>query len=138
VTSDEFREMALGLPQVSESSHMGHPDFRVGGKIFATLGAPGPEWGMVKLTPDEQELFVQIEPEVFQPVEGGWGRQGATNVRLRSARKSTVRDALAAAWRNRAPKSLSARPTETPGRNAPVRLPRLSKPRGHSRRSPRR
>jgi hypothetical protein len=107
VTSNEFRKMALGLPEVFESSHMDHPDFRVGGKIFATLGAPDPEWGMVKLTPDEQELFVQIEPEGFQPVKGGWGRQGATNVRLRSAKKSTVREALLAAWRLRAPKSLA-------------------------------
>ena len=85
---------------------MGHPDFRVGGKIFATLGAPDPDRGMVKLTPDEQELFVQIEPKGFQPVRGSWGRQGATNVRLRSAKKNTVREALVAAWRNRAPKSL--------------------------------
>ena len=91
---------------------MGHPDFRVGGKIFATLAAPDPKWGMVKLTPDEQELFVQIEPEGFQPVKGGWGRQGATNVRLRSAKKSTVREALVAAWRNRAPKSLAQRLAE--------------------------
>jgi hypothetical protein len=107
VTSNEFRKMALGLPEVFESSHMGHPDFRVGGKIFATLGAPDPKWGMVKLTPDEQELFVQIEPEGFQPVKGGWGRQGATNVRLRSAKKSTVREALLAAWRLRAPNRLA-------------------------------
>ena len=91
---------------------MGHPDFRVGGKIFATLGYPDSGVGMVKLTPDEQELFVQIEPEGFQPVKGGWGRQGATNVRLKSAKKSTLREALLAAWRLRAPKSLPKRPTE--------------------------
>jgi hypothetical protein len=113
--------MALGLPEVFESSHMGHPDFRVGGKIFATLGAPDPKWGMVKLTPDEQELFVQIEPEGFQPVKGGWGRQGATNVRLRSAKKSTVRKALVAAWRNRAPNRLARQLAKT---NAPKRGPR--------------
>jgi hypothetical protein len=107
VTSDEFRKMALNLPEVSEGSHMGHADFRVGGKIFATLGVPGSGWGMVKLTPDEQEIFVQIEPGGFQPVKGGWGRQGATNVRLRSAKKGTVREALLTAWRNRAPKSLA-------------------------------
>ncbi|SRR5712692_9461826 len=107
VTPNEFRKMALDLPEAVESSHMGHPDFRVGGKIFATLGVPDPDWGMVKLTPDEQELFVQIESEGFQPVKGGWGRQGATNVRLRSAKKSTVREALLAAWCLRAPKSLA-------------------------------
>lgn len=107
MTSNEFRNMALELPEVVESSHMGHPDFRVGGKIFATLGYPDSGVGMVKLTPDEQELFVQIEPETFRPVQGGWGRQGATNVRLRLAKKRTVREALLTAWRNRAPKSLA-------------------------------
>jgi hypothetical protein len=105
MTSNEFRKMALDLPEVIESSHMGHPDFRVGGKIFATLGYPDTGVGMVKLTPDEQELFVQMEPDGFQPVKGGWGRQGATNVLLKSAKKSTVREALLAAWRLRAPKS---------------------------------
>ena len=113
MTSTEFRKMALGLPEVLESSQMGHPDFRVGGKIFATLGAPGPGWAMVKLTLDEQELFVQIEPEGFQPVKGGWGLQGATNVRLRLAKKGTVREALIVAWRNRAPKSLARQLAET-------------------------
>jgi hypothetical protein len=112
VTSNEFRKMALQLPEVVESSHMGHPDFRVGGKIFATLGYPDPGVGMVKLTPDEQELFVQMEPDGFQPVKGGWGRQGATNVLLKSAKKSTVREALLAAWRFRAPKTLARRPSD--------------------------
>jgi hypothetical protein len=112
LTSNEFRKMAHGLPEVLELSHMGHPDFRVGGKIFATLGFPDTDWAMVKLTPDEQELFVQIEPLSFQPVKGGWGRQGATNIRLRSAKKNTVREALVAAWRNRAPKSLAPRLAE--------------------------
>jgi hypothetical protein len=110
--------MALDLPQVVESSHMRHPDFRVGGKIFATLGFPDSGWGMVKLTPDEQELFTKIEPESFQPVKGGWGRGGATSVQLRSAKKSAVRDALLAAWRNRAPKSLARQFAAT---NAPKR-----------------
>ena len=107
MTSNEFRKMALALPDAVEASHMCHPDFRVGGKIFATMGFPEVDWAMVKLTPDEQELFVQIDPKGFRPVKGGWGRQGATNLLLRSAKKSTVRDALAAAWRNRAPKSLA-------------------------------
>jgi hypothetical protein len=109
--------MALGFPGVVESSHMGHPDFRVGGKIFATLGFPDSGSAMVKLTPDEQELFIAMEPGSFQPVKGGWGRQGATNVRLRSATKSVAREALAVAWRGRAPKSLS-------DPNAPRRGPR--------------
>ena len=112
MTSNEFRKMALDLPEVVESSHMGHPDFRVRGKTFATLGYPDSGVGMVKLTPDEQELFVQIEPEGFQPVKDGWGRQGATNVLLKSAKKSTVREALLAAWRLRAPTSLARKPVE--------------------------
>ncbi len=108
MTADEFRKIALSLPEVSEGSHMGHPDFRVGGKIFATLGVPDSDWGMVKLTPDEQELFVRIEPQAFQPVQGGWGLRGATNVLLQPARKSTVHEALLTAWRKRAPKSLAS------------------------------
>ena len=103
--------MALALAGATESSHMQHPDFRVGGRIFATLGHPNSEWAMVKLTPDEQELFVQLDPDGFEPVPGGWGRQGATRVRLKSAKKAVVRDALQAAWRIRASKNPVARST---------------------------
>ena len=81
-------------------------DFRVGGRIFATLGYPSAGWGVVKLTPDQQELFVQVAPEVFVPVKGAWGRRGATSVRLRAAPKGMVRNALVAAWCNTAPKAL--------------------------------
>ena len=101
---EDFRRLALALPEAVESSHMQHPDFRVGGKVFATLGYPDEEFAMVKLAPEDQEAFVQIDPEAFSPVPGGWGKQGATNVRLKVARKTVVRDALHAAWRNRAPK----------------------------------
>lgn len=86
---------------------MGHPDFRVGGKIFATLGYPRSGWGVVCLTADQQELFVRTEPKSFAPVKGGWGTKGNTNVRLQEARKSAVREALITAWRNRAPKRLA-------------------------------
>jgi hypothetical protein len=99
LTPDEFRAIALALPGVWESFHMGHPDFRAGGRIFATLGVPTEDWGMVKLTLDEQEALVQIDPEGFRAVRGGWGRKGATNVRLETARKDVVEDALTAAWR---------------------------------------
>jgi hypothetical protein len=104
MTEDEFRAMALSLPGVIEASHMDHPDFRAGGKIFATLRYPGRGWGMVALTPDEQLLVVQAEPDVFAPANGAWGRRGATLVNLKAARKRSVRTALAAAWRRRAPK----------------------------------
>jgi hypothetical protein len=105
MTEDDFRKIALELPGTTESAHMGHPDFRVGGKIFATLW-PKDGWAMVKLTPDEQEVFVHAAPRVFAPVKGGWGRQGATSVTLRSATAAVARDALIAAWRARAPKRL--------------------------------
>jgi hypothetical protein len=105
MTADEFRSLALSFPEAVEAAHMNHPDFRVGGKIFATLG-PGEAWGMVKLTPEQQALFVRTEPGVFQPVKGAWGRRGATHVRLEAATEPSVRQALEAAWRNTAPKRL--------------------------------
>jgi len=84
---------------------MDHPDFRVAGKIFATLGYPDHGWAMVKLTPVEQEMFVKAQPKVFDPCAGAWGRRGCTNVRLKEARKPTLRRALEAAWRLAAPKT---------------------------------
>jgi hypothetical protein len=107
MTANDFRRLALSLPEVAEAAHMGHPDFRVAGKIFATLGYPASGWGVVCLKPDQQELFVRAEPKSFVPVKGGWGKAGNTNVRLRAARKGAVREALITAWRNRAPKRLA-------------------------------
>lgn len=104
MTANEFRRMALSLPDAIEAAHMGHPDFRVGGKIFATLGYPGRSFAMVTLTPEQQELFVRTEPTTFTPVPGGWGRKGSTHVLLRTARKAAVREALNVAYQNRAPK----------------------------------
>lgn len=88
---------------------MDHPDFRVGGKIFATLGYFDKGWGMVKLMPDQQEEFVKAQPKVFVPAKGYWGRRGATCVRLKGAKKTTLRKALVAAWLNTAPRRLAAR-----------------------------
>jgi hypothetical protein len=107
MTADQFRRLAVGLPGVSERSHMGHPDFRVGGKIFATLGAPDDAWGMVKLTPEQQQRFVHDEPKVFVPVKGAWGKQGCTNVCLKPATKAILSSAMVAAWRNLAPEDLA-------------------------------
>ena len=90
MTADQFRELALSLPGATEASHMDHPDFRVGGKIFATL-APGEVLGMVKLTPDQQGVFVRTEPANFYPVKGTWGIRGATYVRLESAVRGALR-----------------------------------------------
>jgi hypothetical protein len=100
MTEDDFRKLALSLPDSEESSHMNHPDFRVRGKIFASLRSPRAGWGMVKLMPDQQEAFVEIAPEIFQPVKGGWGLRGATNVILKKAKKAITRDALLTAWKN--------------------------------------
>jgi hypothetical protein len=106
MTPNEFRELALSFPEVIESAHMRHPDFRVSGKIFATLGYPDDNWAMVKLRPDEQKEFVRSNPEVFRPVKGAWGRQGGTSVYLPAVTIKIVREALTAAWRNTAPKRL--------------------------------
>ena len=106
MTADGFRRLALQLPESSEVGHMGHPDFRVRGKIFATLGYPDVGWAMVKLTPEQQEALCTAEPKGFVPVKGAWGVRGATNVVLRAARAGSVRVALMAAWRNVAPRGL--------------------------------
>jgi len=111
MTPEAFRKLALELPEAVESSHMGHPDFRVGGKIFATLGPEREKepWGMVKLTPELQAPLLAAEPDAFEPASGAWGRRGATLVRLRKAGVAPVRRALATAWRNTAPKRLVQR-----------------------------
>jgi hypothetical protein len=106
MTPNEFRELALSFPEVIESAHMRHPDFRVGGRIFATLGYPDEHAAMVKLSPEEQNEFVRTSPSVFQPAKGAWGRQGSTTVYLPAAPINIVREALTAAWRNIAPKRL--------------------------------
>jgi hypothetical protein len=89
---------------VVEGAHQGHADFRVGERIFATLGYPDDDWGMVKLTPEQQSLLVEAEPEIFRPVPGGWGKRGSTNVPLAEADAATLRSALTMAWQNIAPK----------------------------------
>src|SRR2546426_1104998 len=93
MTAAEFRRIALSLPQASQAAHMGHPDFRVAGRIFATLGYPRRGWGMVKLTPEQQEVFVLAQPAAFVPVKCAWGRAGGISVRFRAVRKVPVRDA---------------------------------------------
>ena len=105
MTANGFRRVALSFLEAMEGSHMGHADFRVGGKIFATLG-PEEDWAMVKLTAAQQAELVSEEPEVFRPASGAWGRSGSTIVQLKKAKVATVRGALLAAWRNTAPKRL--------------------------------
>ncbi|HEY4710824.1 MAG TPA: MmcQ/YjbR family DNA-binding protein [Candidatus Acidoferrales bacterium] len=107
MTASDFRAVALSLPESVESSHMDHPDFRVGGKIFATLGYFDAGWGMVKLMPDQQQKFVKAEPKVFVPAKGYWGRRGATCVRLKGVKKATLRKSMIAAWLNAAPRRVA-------------------------------
>lgn len=100
MTPDQFRRLALSFPDSEERAHHHHPDFRVKGKIFATLGYPDETRAMVKLTPEQQHEFVHDGPDVFFPVNGAWGRQGATSVRLPKAPKAVMQLALEAAWQN--------------------------------------
>jgi len=100
MTPAAFRKLALTLDGASESAHGGHPDFRAGGKVFATMGYPDEAWAMVKLTPDQQEMLCAAEPAMFQPVKGGWGLRGATNLKLAAADQRTAKSALAMALKN--------------------------------------
>jgi hypothetical protein len=100
MTIDKFRRIALEIPTAIEGSHMNHPDFRVGGKVFASLGVPDESWGMVRLTPEQQHAFIKKAPKVLKPCSGAWGRQGYTNVYLIAAKASIVRAALDAAAKN--------------------------------------
>ena len=104
VTQAEFRKMALSFAETEERQHMNHPDFRAGGKIFATLRYPDENFGMVKLTPAEQQKFLSEAAKAFTPCAGVWGQRGATNVKLKAVKKTTLRAALEAAWKNAAPK----------------------------------
>jgi hypothetical protein len=106
MTPAEFRRLALRFPEAEESAHMNHPDFRVGGKIFATLGYPDKDHGMVILPGDEQARFLREYPNTFAPAKGAWGKRGSTTVRLAGVDKVALRSALEIAWRNKAPNDL--------------------------------
>jgi hypothetical protein len=106
-TPDHVRAIALALPEAVEGEHMGHPDFRVGGKIFATL-TPERGLAMAKLTLEQQELLCAAEPSIFVPVPGGWGKCGSTQIRLDKADEATLASALLTAFRNVTPKRLVA------------------------------
>jgi hypothetical protein len=104
MTADEFRRIALSFPDAIEASHMGHADFRVGGRIFATLGYPSDGFGVVMLSPADQDLIMRDHPKTFARAAGKWGASGSTTVALRGADTGAVTSALEAAWRKRAPK----------------------------------
>ena len=99
--ASDLRRIALGMTGVIEGAHMGHPDFRVDNRIFATLHHD-PAFGMVALTPDQQREFMNAHPEVFSPESGAWGRAGSTRVRLAAVDEETLGEALTLARQNRA------------------------------------
>jgi hypothetical protein len=105
-SADDFRRLALSFPGVEEKAHMGHPDFRVGGRIFATLGSPDAEWAMVALLPEQQQLAMDAEPDAFKPAAGAWGRGGSTLVSLAMVSDEWLERTLEWAWAKRAPAKL--------------------------------
>lgn len=111
MTTRDFRRIALSFDGAEEGSHMGSADFRVGGRIFATLASAAQGYGNLMLTLDQQTAFVEELPEVFLPIAGGWGRMGMTHIRLAAASEEVLRGALHAAWKLRLEKNGKARPT---------------------------
>jgi hypothetical protein len=99
MTANGFRKIALGMDGAIEGAHMGHPDFRAFGRIFATLHQ-GDKTGMVALTPDQQAVLVREHPDAFLPESGAWGRNGSTRVVLKSVDEETLGEAMTLAWRN--------------------------------------
>jgi hypothetical protein len=108
MTPSDFRRIALSLDGAEEGSHMGSPDFRVGGRIFATLAAQAQGYGNLMLTPEQQAAFVAEAPQVFIPIHGGWGRNGATHLKLASANEDLIYGALQTAWKLRIEKNRTA------------------------------
>jgi YjbR len=127
MTPDDFRRIALSLEGAEEGSHMGQADFRVDGRIFATLAAQHQGYGNLMLTPDQQADFVAELPEVFIPIAGGWGRNGATHVVLSAANEDLLAGALRTAWKLRIEKNQRAATKKS------SRAPRKATPRKRSR-----
>jgi hypothetical protein len=105
MTPSAFEKLALKIAGAIPGEHMGHRDFRLRGKIFATLGYPDADHGMVKLTPDQQKIFLEREPNMFGPCNGTWGRQGSTFVRLENAKAPVLRKAIRLAAQNVSPQA---------------------------------
>jgi hypothetical protein len=110
MTPAAFRRIALSLPDAVEGEHMGHADFRVNGKVFATLGWPDKTCGMVKLPPELQDALIRTAPDAFAPASGEWGRQGSTTVRLARADEAALKDAITSAWQHVVAAKPKARP----------------------------
>jgi len=118
MNANDFRRMALSLEGAKEGSHMGSPDFRVGGRIFATLASVEEGFGNLVLTPEQQSAFVEELPEVFIPIKGGWGKMGMTHVRLSAASEEVLAGAIRTAWKLRLDKNAATR-KKAKSRNRP-------------------
>lgn len=117
----DFRRIALSLKGAGEGSHMGAADFRVGGRIFATLASQKEGYGNLMLTPEQQADFVSELPDVFLPIRGGWGRMGATHIRLAKASEVVLSGALRTAWKIRVEKNLRTSKKKRGAGNKPLR-----------------
>ena len=126
--ANDFRRIALSLQGAEESSHMGAPDFRVGGRIFATLASQAQGYGNLILTPEQQAAFVEELPEVFVPIAGGWGRMGATHIRLAAASEDVLAGALHTAWKLRVEKNAKSGKKSRPlAKKTSATRPRIKK-----------
>src|SRR3984893_17555629 len=125
MNANAFRRIALSLEGAEESSHMGNPDFRVGGRIFATLASVNQGYGKLMITPEQQAAFVEEMPEVFVPIKGGWGRMGMTHIRLDVASESVLAGVLRTAWKLRVEKNAAS----SKKKRAPVKRPHPKKSR---------
>ena len=122
MTADDFRRLALRLEGAEEGSHMGAVDFRVGGRIFATLASQDQGYGNLMLSPAQQTEFVREQPNIFLPIAGGWGRMGATHIRLAAAKEDVLAGALHTAWKLRVEKN--GKPKTKRASTAKMRKPR--------------
>jgi hypothetical protein len=130
--ANDFRRIALGLKGAEESSHMGQPDFRVGGRIFATLASRHLGYGNLMLTPQQQHMFVEEMPDVFLPIRGGWGRMGMTHIRLDTATEDVLAGALHSAWKLRLEKNAKSaknkKKSRAPGKGERAKTARRKSP----------
>lgn len=124
MTPDDFRRIALSFPDTAEGSHMGAIDFRVGGRIFATLASVEEGYGNLMLDLASQQSFCEEAPELFLPVKGGWGRMGITHIRLTAANEDTLRGALQTAWTLRVTKNQAGSRKPSRKSASPARKPR--------------
>ncbi len=126
MNANDFRRIALSFQGAEEGAHMGQPDFRVGGRIFATLASQAQGYGNLMLTIEQQQMFVEELPGVFLPIAGGWGRMGMTHIRLAAASEDVLTGALHTAWKHRLEKNAKSktRPEASSKRKSPPESPR--------------